>query len=100
MAVSFVGVAVLLIEKPASGSGVHLGGRLNAAHGERGVFLLHDSDEKRCERLRQPHTERAGFGRGAILLIPFCAFLVEGCHGVICPRTRGTGWRIWWFLGR
>lgn len=73
MTISFVGVALLLIEKPAQGSGANwLGDLILIAAG--GFFAYYTILMKKVADCFDPLTLNAlVFGLGAILLIPFCA---------------------------
>lgn len=73
MAVSFAGVAILLIEKPGKASGAHwTGDLLMIAAGA--VFALYTILMKEVAHLYDTLTLNAiVFGLGTILLIPFCA---------------------------
>lgn len=73
MAISFAGVALLLIERPARGSGANwLGDLIVIAAG--GFFAYYTILMKRVAALYDPLTLNVVvFGLGAILLIPFCA---------------------------
>lgn len=77
MVVSFVGVAVLLIEKPASGSGAHWVGDVMLLVASA-VFSYYTILMKNMANVYDSLTLNAlVFGLGAILLIPFCASSVE-----------------------
>lgn len=82
MAVSFAGVAILLIEKPGKASGAHwTGDLLMIAAG--GVFAWYTILMKEVAHLYDTLTLNAiVFGLGAILLVPFCAH-----------STAGVAWR-------
>ena len=92
MTISFVGVAVLLIEKPAQGSGSNwLGDLIVIAAG--GFFAYYTILVKQASHSYDPLTLNAVvFGLGAILLVPFCATSVAGTRwSRISPHA-------WWGL--
>ncbi len=80
MAISFVGVALLLIEKPAQGSGANWLGDLIliAADGFFAYYTILMKDVADCYDPLTLNT--IVFSLGAILLIPFCASSVAEVH--------------------
>lgn len=80
MAVSFVGVAVLLLEKSAPGSGAHWQGDLLLI-AAAAVFAYYTILMKKVSDLYDSLTLNAYvFGLGAVFLIPFCAYPVSQVH--------------------
>ncbi|MGH9396558.1 MAG: DMT family transporter, partial [Terriglobia bacterium] len=92
MTISFVGVALLLIEKPAQGSGANwLGDLIMIAAG--GFFAYYTILMKKVADCFDPLTLNAlVFGLGAILLIPFCATSVADV------RWDQVSSHAWWGL--
>lgn len=80
MAISFVGVAVLLVEKTPPGSGAHWQGDLLLI-GAAAVFAYYTILMKKVSNVYDSLTLNAYvFGFGAIFLIPFSAYSVSHVH--------------------
>lgn len=96
MTISFIGVAVLLIERPAPGSGANwLGDLIVIAAG--GFFAYYTILMKTVADFFDPLLLNAlVFGLGTIFLIPFAPSPSLGLTGTDCPFMRGEGLRSWW----
>lgn len=92
MVISFVGVALLLIEKPAQGSGAHWVGDLILIAADA-VFAYYTILTKEVADCYDPLTlNTLVFSLGAILLVPFCA------ASVAKVRWDQVSSHAWWGL--
>lgn len=91
MAISFAGVAVLLVEKSAPGSGSHWQGDLLLV-GAAAVFAYYTILMKKVSNVYDSLTLNAYvFGFGSIFLIPFCAYPVSQVHWAQVPLQSWLG---------
>ena len=92
MTISFVGVALLLIEQPTQGSGANwVGDLIVIAAGA--FFAYYTILVKKSANIYDPLTSNAlVFGLGAIFLVPFCAHSVAHVRWSLVPP------HAWWGL--